>query len=44
LITKESSPLEPGKIEEKVYGPGIGLIEDGSLMLVSYGYVDISGR
>jgi hypothetical protein len=44
LVTKESSPLEPGKTEEKVYGRGVGLIEDGSLSLVSYGYIDLSGR
>ena len=44
LITKESSPLEPGRTEEKVYGLGVGLIEDGSLILVRYGYVEVDKR
>jgi hypothetical protein len=37
LKTKESSPLEPLVKEYKVYAPGIGLIKDGSLLLVSHG-------
>jgi len=37
LKTKESSPLEPLAKEYKVYAPGVGLVKDGSLMLVSYG-------
>jgi len=35
LRTEESSPLEPGAREQKVYAPGVGLIKDGSLALVS---------
>jgi len=38
LVTTESSDLEPGT-GEKVYAPGIGLIRDGSLRLVTYGYL-----
>ena len=37
LITKESSKIEPG-VETKTYAPGIGLIQDQSMRLVSYGY------
>ena len=36
LETKETSPLEPFAKEGKLYAPGIGLIRDGSLSLVSY--------
>ena len=36
LETQETSPLEPFAKEGKVYAPGIGLIRDGSLTLVSY--------
>lgn len=35
LITKESSPLEPGVTEFKSYAPGVGLVRDGDLLLVS---------
>lgn len=37
LMTEESSPLEPGSHEFKIYAPGIGLIKDESLLLVRYG-------
>ena len=37
LVTEESSPLEPGSHEFKIYAPGIGLIKDESLLLVRYG-------
>jgi hypothetical protein len=40
LRTREENPLEPGAIEEKVYAPGVGFIQEGSLRLVSYGYVE----
>lgn len=40
LITEESTPLEPGVREHKTYAPGIGMIQDESLKLVSYGYTD----
>ena len=36
LKTKESSPLEPLVKEYKVYAPGVGLVKDGSLVLVSH--------
>jgi len=39
LRTRESSPIDPGVFGEKVYAPGIGLVEDGGLKLVRYGYV-----
>ena len=39
LVTKETSPLEPLARERKLYAPGIGLIREGSLRLVSHGYV-----
>lgn len=35
LKTKETTPLESGT-EVKLYAPGIGLISDGELLLVSY--------
>lgn len=36
LKTKETSPLEPFVKEYKVYAPGVGLVKDGSLVLVSH--------
>lgn len=33
LKTKETTPLEPGAREYKLYAPGIGLIQDGDLRL-----------
>lgn len=35
LRTRETTPLEPDAVEFKVYAPGIGLVRDGSLLLVS---------
>lgn len=40
LKTKETTPLEPGVKEYKIYAPGIGLIKDGSLLLIKYGYLN----
>ena len=37
LKTEETTPLEPGEREAKHYAPGIGLIQDGAMKLVSYG-------
>ena len=37
LVTEETSPLEPDNKEQKIYAPGVGLVKDGSLYLVSYG-------
>jgi hypothetical protein len=34
----ETTPLEPGAESEKVYAEGIGLIKDGPLQLVSFGF------
>jgi hypothetical protein len=39
LITEESSALESAR-ERKTYAPGIGLVQDESLRLVSYGYIE----
>lgn len=36
LKVEETTPLEPGNREYKYYAPGIGLVQDGSLKLVSY--------
>lgn len=38
LKTEETTPLEPGARECKIYAPGIGLVNDGNLKLVAYGY------
>jgi hypothetical protein len=40
LITEESSELEPGVTEYKTYAPSIGLVQDQSMKLTSYGYVE----
>ena len=37
LRVEESTPLEPGTVEHKLYAPGIGLVQDGSLKLVRHG-------
>ena len=34
----ETTPLEPFARESKIYAPGVGLIKDGSLLLVEYGF------
>jgi hypothetical protein len=36
LKTEESTPLEPGVKEYKFYAPGVGLVRDGPLKLVSF--------
>ncbi len=38
LRTQEGSALKPGEREFKTYAPGIGLIQDQSLLLVAFGY------
>ena len=35
LKTEETTPLEPGDKEYKLYAPGVGLIQDGPLVLIS---------
>lgn len=42
--TEETSPLEPGAKEFKVYAPGIGQVLDGDLVLVRYGGGPARGR
>ena len=37
--TRETTPLEKFAREYKVYAPGIGLIQDGDMQLISHGYV-----
>ena len=39
LKSEETTPLEPKNKEYKIYAPGIGLIKDGELRLVKYGFV-----
>ena len=37
----ESTPLEPGEEDTKIYAPGVGLVQDEELMLIDYGmYID----
>jgi len=36
LKIEETTPLEPGAKEAKLYAPGVGLIQDGELKLVKY--------
>ena len=38
LKVEESTPLEPNDLEFKLYAPGVGLIKDGGLRLIQYGY------
>jgi hypothetical protein len=40
LKTLESNPLEPGSSEGKIYAPGVGVVQDGGLNLVKYGFKD----
>jgi hypothetical protein len=35
--TKETTPLEPGVTEYKLYARGVGLVQDGELLLTRYG-------
>ena len=39
LKTEETTPLEPGIKEYKLYALGIGLIKEGNLELVKYGFI-----
>jgi hypothetical protein len=39
LKTEETTPLEPGVKEYKVYAKKVGIIQDGSLLLTKYGHV-----
>lgn len=37
--TRETTPLEKFAREYKLYAPGVGLIQDGDMQLISHGYV-----
>jgi hypothetical protein len=37
--TRETTPLEPLAREYKFYAPGIGLVRDGDMQLVSHAYI-----
>ena len=37
LKVEETTPLEPGAKEYKYYAPGVGLVQDGKLKLVTAG-------
>jgi hypothetical protein len=39
LKVKETTPLEPGNVEYKLHAPDVGLVQDGSLRLVRYGFL-----
>ena len=39
LKVRETTPLEPSSVEYKLHAPDIGLIKDGPLVLVHYGFV-----
>jgi len=39
LKTLETNPLEPGNKETKLYAPGIGVVQDGDLLLSEQGMV-----
>jgi hypothetical protein len=39
MKTLETTPLEPGNQETKLYAPGVGLVQDGSLPLVKQGFI-----
>lgn len=44
LRTEETTPLEPDALEYKMYAPGVGLIQDGGLLLVKQGFPTASHR
>jgi len=37
LEVEETTPLDPAEKSKKLYAPGVGLVQDGSLRLMSYG-------
>ncbi len=39
LVTEETTPLEPGDVESKVYARGVGLLQDGVMKLVRHGVI-----
>jgi hypothetical protein len=38
LKSEETSPLEPGVRDYKLWAPGIGIVEEGGAKLVKYGF------
>jgi hypothetical protein len=42
LVSRETTPLEPGTVEFKWYAPDVGLISDGPLRLVKVGFQSAS--
>jgi hypothetical protein len=40
LKTKEGSALKIWEKEFKIYAEGIGLIQDGNMLLVKYGFIE----
>jgi len=38
MKTEETSPLEPGMTDYKLYAPGIGCVQEGGAKLVKYGF------
>ena len=38
LVVEETTPLEPGERETKYYAPGVGLLQDGKLLLTGHGH------
>jgi len=41
LKVEETTPIEPNARDYKIYAPGIGLVEDGELKLVSHGPIPV---
>lgn len=44
LTVEETTPLEPGAKEYKIYAKGVGIIQDGSLVLTKYGNVSLKNK
>lgn len=44
LVTEETTPLEPNARETKIYAPGVGLVQDGEVRLVSRTQAPTAGR
>ncbi len=41
LKTEETNPIEANAKEYKIYARGVGIVQDGELLLVKHGHVDI---
>lgn len=44
LTVEETTPLEPGAKEYKIYAKGVGIIQDGSLVLTKYGRISLKNK